>query len=409
LALLLVALLLASLFPQLPVDPAARELWLTAASLRYGAVTGLLQVLGLFDAYFTPWFLALMALLLLNTLVCTVQRLPRLWRSLTKPVPVAQSDTFYQGFSHRSEWSVSSLEDGMAAAQSALVAHRYRPRVEREGQAACVRIYAERNRWVAASTAISHVAVLLLVVAVLLRPALSWRETGLTLLPGQIYSGSHRYGFSVKSGPILVESHPNGQPRDLRVPLTVLVDATPVMTQTVRINYPLAFHGVAFHLQSYGPAAQVTAPEGTFPVAFSANQIQEVVLPEADLILRTAYQPEGETLFVEALTLDGSILGSGKVSDGEQITVQGVPVTFALSNYTIWQVSHDPTFGVAVGAAGLLLAGTLTSLWIPRRRLWLRIDDRKAQMVGIGTFDSAFQTLAGEIAQACRPEGAFDG
>jgi cytochrome c biogenesis protein ResB len=177
----------------------------------------------------------------------------------------------------------------------------------------------------------------------------------------------------------------------------------------VRINHPLTFHGVAFHLRDYGPAAQVTAPEGTFPVAFDSSQTQEITLPEAGLVLRTSHQADREALFVEALTRDGVVLGSGRVSDGEQLTVQGVPVTFAFSTYTVWQVSHDPTFGLAVGAAGLLLAGTLTSLWLPRRQLWLRIDDRIAQMVGTGTFDGAFQTLAGEIAQACRPEGAVDG
>jgi hypothetical protein len=153
----------------------------------------------------------------------------------------------------------------------------------------------------------------------------------------------------------------------------------------------------------------VTTPEGTFSVAFGSNQSQEITLPEAGLVLRTAYQAGQEALFVEALTPAGVVLGSGRVSDGEQLTVQGVPVTFALSNYTVWQVSHDPTFGLAVGAAGLLLAGTLTSLWLPRRRLWLRIDDRKALMVGAGTFRGAFQALAREIAQACRPEGAVHG
>jgi cytochrome c biogenesis protein len=409
LAVLLVALALASLFPRLPVDLGARESWLAAATLRYGTLTSLLRTLGLFDAYRTPWFLALLAALLLNTLVCTMQRLPRLWQSLVKSAPIARPVAFYEGFAHHAEWPVSSLADGLAAAQAVLAAHRYRHRIEGDEEAACVSIHAERSRWAQASTAVSHIAALLLLSAVLLRPALAWQETGVTLLPGQSYSTGHGRDFSVKSGPILIERHANGQPRDLRVPLTVVADATPVVTRIVRINHPLTFHGVAFHLRDYGPAAQVTAPEGTFPVAFSGDQTQEITLPEAGLVLRTALQASQEDLFVEALTPDGVVLGSGRVSDGEQLTVQGVPVTFALSSYTVWQVSHDPTFGLAVGAAGLLLAGTLTSLWVPRRRLWLRIDARKAQMVGSGTFDGAFQTLAGEIAQACRPEGAVDG
>lgn len=409
LAMLLLALLSASLFPRLPVDPGARESWLAVATLRYGSLTSLLRTLGLFDAYRTPWFLALMAALLLNTLVCTVQRLPRLWQSLVQPPPVARPLAFYEGFALRAEWPVSSLADGLAAVQAVLAAHHYRPRIERDEQAAGASIYAERRRWAQASTAISHLAGLLLLSVVLLRPALAWQETSVTLLPGQFYSPGHGRDFSVKSGPILIERYANGQPRDFRVPLTVMAGATPIVTRTVRINHPLTFRGVAFHLQEYGPAVQVTAPEGSFLVALSSNQTQETKLPEAGLVLRTSLQAGQEALFVEALTPGGVVLGSGRVSDGEQFTVQGVPVTFFLSNYTVWQVSHDPTFGLAVGAAGLLLAGTLVSLWAPRRRLWLRIDEHKAQMVGSGTFDGAFQTLAGEIAQACHPEGVDDG
>jgi cytochrome c biogenesis protein len=409
LAMVMLASLSASLFPRLPVDVAAHESWLAAATLRYGNLTSLLRTLGLFDGYRAPWFLALMAALLLNTLICTIQRLPRVWQSLVKLVPIVRPDPFYQGFAHHAEWSVSSVADGVAAAQAALAVHRYRPRIELDQEAACASVYAERSRWAQVGTAISHLGVLLLLSAVLLRPALGWQDTGVMLLPGQSYSTGHGRDFSVKSGSMLIERYADGQPRDFRVPLTVTEGSTPVVTRTVRINHPLTFHGVAFHLRDYGPAAQVMAPEGTFLVAFGGNQTQEIMLPEAGLILRTAAQPGQEALFVEALTPDGAVLGSGRVSDGEQLTVQGVPVTFALSNYTVWQVSHDPTFGLAVVAAGLVLAGSLTSLWVSRRRLWLRIDDRKAQMVGAGAFDGAFQALANEIAQACRPEGAIDG
>ena len=50
LAAVLLTSLLASLFPQVPVNPAAHEPWLAAVALRYGDATSLFRALGLFDA-----------------------------------------------------------------------------------------------------------------------------------------------------------------------------------------------------------------------------------------------------------------------------------------------------------------------------------------------------------------------
>jgi hypothetical protein len=90
LALLLTVSLLASLFPRMPTSPAAQETWLAAVALRYGNATRLFHTLGLFDAYHTSWFLALLAALLLNTLIWSSRPLspgplPSTWALPTEP------------------------------------------------------------------------------------------------------------------------------------------------------------------------------------------------------------------------------------------------------------------------------------------------------------------------------------
>jgi cytochrome c biogenesis protein len=411
LAAVLLASLLASTCPQIPADPAVHEAWLAAVTLRYGHVTPLLRTLGLFDAYHAPWFLALLAALLLNTFACTLQRWPRLRRTLSRRPIVVRPDAFYLGFVHRAGWPVSSLPNGLTAAQDSLARRRYRIDTERNNGIAY--LYAERGRWGQVGTLVSHASALLLVLAVVARPALGWRESGVTLLPGQTRAVGNGHDLAVRSGSLTVERYPDGQPRDYRVPLAVLVDASPAMTRTVRINHPLTFRGVAFHLQGYGPAAQVTTPERTFDLAFAGSQTQEVALADWGVTLRVAYRPEGTALFVEAWDDEGTLLGSGAVAHGQQIEVQGKPVTFTLSRYTVWQVSHDPTLGLAVGTATLLLAGALVSLWMPYRRLWLRVDGQQARMVGTGDWGDAFDALVGELAQAGDPgeqeEGESDG
>ena len=181
LAILLLALLLVSFFPQMPSEPAALDVWLEAVSLRFGPATGVLNALGLFDAFHAPWFQILLSALLVNTLVCTVQRVPGLWRSLTSPPTVQRPDAFYQGLAHQAALALSSREEGLTAARAALARHRFRRLVDVEPAS----LYAERGRWSQIATPVSHLAAVVLVVAIACRPAMGWQESDLVLLPGE--------------------------------------------------------------------------------------------------------------------------------------------------------------------------------------------------------------------------------
>jgi cytochrome c biogenesis protein len=419
LALLLFTSLLASLLPQMPADSATREPWLAAVELRYRTATGLLHTLGLFEAFHTPWFLALLAVLLVNTVLCTLQRLPRLWRSLAGRPVVSRPDAFYQASAHHAEWPIDSLQTGLSVAQRSLQRRRYRTYLELDQAAGRTYVYAERNRWTWIGTLLSHLALPLLLMALLARPALAWQQRGLLLFPGYTHPLAQAPDLAVQAGHLAIDRHPGGQARQYRVPLTILVDGAPLTTQTVSLNHPLTVQGMAFHLQSYGPAVQVATPEGSFDLAFSGSQAQEINLPQAGVTLRVAYQPaghlpddaapgpaddvEGGAIFVEAVTASGELLGSGVVPAGREIVVQGTPITFTLVNYTAWQISRDPTFGLVVAAAALLLSGMLVSLWLPRRRLWLRVDGQAMCLVGpAGATD--WEALTREIDATLAPE-----
>jgi hypothetical protein len=245
-------------------------------------------------------------------------------------------------------------------------------------------------------------AAVLLAVAVACRPALGWQESNLTLLPGEFHRIGRGYDVEVRTGRLVLEPK-------LTVPLAVLAD-TMSFTETVRVNHPLTFRGIRFHFQGYGPAFRVAAPEGLFGAAFSDSQAQQIILPEAGLTLRVAQRPGESALFVEALAADGVLLGSGTVAPGQEIEIEGIPITLNLTNFTVWQVSRDPTFALAVASAILLLAAIVISLWVPYRRLWVRLDDEgTAWMAGAGDWREDFDTIAGAMTRACQPEGDSDG
>jgi cytochrome c biogenesis protein len=389
----------------MPSGPGSRDTWLEAVKLRYGAATAWLQTLGLFQAYRSPWFLALLAALVLNTLICTLQRLPPLWRSLTAPPAIRRSEAFYQGFARRVEWTLESPEQAIAELHDTLERHRFHPQMEHDITVGHAYLYAERGRWSQASTLVSHVAALVLVLTVACRPALGWQQGSVTLLPGEVHAVGHGHQFQVRAGSPAIERRPS-------VPLGVL-GGTSTFTRTVRFNHPLNYRGVAFHLQGYGPAVEIITPEGTISAALGGSQGREVILSGARLVLRVAHQPGDRTLFVEAMAAGGEMLGSGVVAHNQQIEVGGVPITFSLTDYSVWQVSRDPTFAVALAAAVLMLAAIVISLWVPHRRLWLRVDSEgRACMVGAGDwgrqFDIITEEVSAEISATRLPQGEGD-
>ncbi len=389
LAALLIVALLGSLFPQMPSDPAARQAWLDTVSIRYHRTTHLLRMVGLFELYQTAWFGTLLIILGLVTGICTVQRFPYLRHALHRPQAILRPEGFYNEFPFQATWPVPSFATGLTTVQQALRRHGYLFSVAHAPAGDYADLYAEQGRWGQAGTVLSHAAALLLAAALVVRPHLTWQEQNVVLAPGQVHAVGHGHEWAVQAGPLTVDRYPGGEPRQYQVPLTVLVNGLPAQTRIVRLNHPLTVRGVSFHLQGYGPAVELTAPDGTICVPLVGSQAQEVTVPGSHVRLRVALLPHDQSLYVEALTAAGAVLGSGPVADGEQIQVEGIPLTFRVSQYTLWQVGHDPTFGWAIAAGAVFLIGVVLSLWIPHRRLWVRIEEAQVRLASIdpGTLD----------------------
>jgi cytochrome c biogenesis protein len=140
--------LVGTLFPQLTpdtaADPAAVARWLTAAQEKYGFLFELYRALGLFDVYHSPWFLTLVAALILNTVVCTVDRLRVLWRAVMARPRIEQADTFCERMPHRISLAIASVEQGEKSLRRVLGRRRYH--VVAEHQEGVTYLFAERNR-----------------------------------------------------------------------------------------------------------------------------------------------------------------------------------------------------------------------------------------------------------------------
>ncbi|WP_091644712.1 cytochrome c biogenesis protein ResB [Aquisalimonas asiatica] len=84
--------------------------------------------LSLYDVYSAPWFLFMLAFLVVSTSVCLTRHTPVMWKEMTR-FRDHQQERSLRAFSHKREWFVAmSPEDAAAAADATLRRNGYRTR-----------------------------------------------------------------------------------------------------------------------------------------------------------------------------------------------------------------------------------------------------------------------------------------
>jgi len=190
-ALLLLALVVAALgtfFPQRPDDPATRARWEEAARARYGALVAPLERLGLFRWYTSPVLWVALALPVLATVLCTLNRWPGLWPCLLR---------------------------------------------------------LSAPHW---GTLVAHLALPLFLVALALSGLGGYEDRTLPVGETGAVLAS---GLALRCDAVSLERYPDGSVADYRVDVTVLEDGREVRRGTVRLNVPLRVGDVAVFLYGY--------------------------------------------------------------------------------------------------------------------------------------------------------------
>lgn len=184
----LVGVILGAFFPQRPDDPAALARWEEAAHARYGARMAPLERLGLFRWYASPALWAALALPVLATVLCTLNRWPGL-----------------------------------------------RPRLRR----------LSAPHW---GTLVVHLALPLFLLALALS-GLGGHEDR-TLTAGET-GAALASGLALRCDAVSLERYPDGSIADYRVEVKVLEDGRAVRQGTVRLNAPLTVGDIAIFLYGY--------------------------------------------------------------------------------------------------------------------------------------------------------------
>ena len=168
--------LVGTIVPQVPApmraNAAARSAWIELRREDFGAFTGTMDRLELFDIFPSAWFNGLWLVIIAAVTVCAVSRFLPTWRSVQHPQKIV-GDAYFERAHHRAAFT----HEGSVEAVGQLL-HRRRYRVERvTGRGEAEYLFAERYAWSQYGTFLSHLALLMLLVGGLLTVLVGFDKT----------------------------------------------------------------------------------------------------------------------------------------------------------------------------------------------------------------------------------------
>lgn len=368
---------------------------------RYDPVLGvtmvdILERLSVFQMFRSVWFSAVLFVLVVSIVVCTLDRTPRLWRAVAE-VRVAQPEPFFDPV-----LPDRAAMTGMAEADVRTVLRRNGFRVREAADDDGRRfLYGDRNQYTKMATLFTHLGLILFLVAAAVTSRLG-DEQGLVVPEGESLTvqpiGTPGL-LLVKNLAFEAPGLATGQASDFTTDLAVYQDGTEIGRKTIRVNDPLSIGGYTFHQNGFGPAPHLVVRDAAgLPLWDAAVPLTDAVegrpygilsVPGRDIglqllltklddgtgiVLIQPYKAIGTNTdgspIVENLPWLPLAIGETGVSQEAGLSVELTEV----SEYTLLIAKRDPGQGLVWLAFASLITGIVITFYFPRRRVWTRLS-----------------------------------
>lgn len=265
---LAVTSVIGTLIPQ-NADPAAYE-------RKFGQpLYSIFDALNLFDMYHSWWFRLLLCLLILNILVCSIQRLKSTWKIIFPKNPAYQPDRFRKSPA-RVQWENTGASAGeLEKIYETSIRKRFKHvRVEKGDSEGNRLIFGEKGRWTRLGVYAVHFSVLLLMLGGLIGSIFGF-EGYMNVPEGESRqqfslknkNQTAKLDFAIRCNDFTVSHYPSGRPKDYRSDIAIIENGKVAAEHKLRVNDPLTYKGITIFQSSYGKT-----PKDEFTVVFTDNK-----------------------------------------------------------------------------------------------------------------------------------------
>lgn len=363
--------------------------------------------LGLFRVFSAPWFVFLLTLLVVSIVVCTIDRLPDLWRSAHR-VRVVQAAPFFDlRLDHRAAYADAGTP-GADALRDVLRGSRYKVREEvadeKDGSAAVRHLYGDRNQYLKLATLFTHLGLILFLAGAAVTTALGY-ETVVFLGEGQtapVHAVGTPNNLLVKNIRFEAPTRPDGSFIDFRTDLAVYRNGEEVARKIIRVNDPLEVDGYVFHQNTFGPAENLSIWDSAGQLVWDGPVLLDgafagfpqgfLTIPGSQMGLLIVLQraTDGTALLaLSGITADElptggnvcflQVVGLGATTEPGQTC--GYTIGWASAGaYTGMVIKRDPGQWFIWIAYVSLIVGLALTFYFPRRRVWARLDGERLEL-----------------------------
>jgi len=367
---------------------------------RYGI--GLYEVLNffnLFDMYHSWWFSGILLLLVINLIACSIQRFSGVWSQISRP-PTGLEDSMLKALPYVERVQVESKGDAKADENiRTYLKKRFGNPIQFETESSFT-LFSEKGRFSRLGFYITHLSLLIILIGGLLGSLFGFRGH-VEILEGEAVNQiflhikgeevSKPIDFSVRCDDFNVTyydlKHQEKQVKEYISQLTILENGKEMLKETLRVNHPLHYKGLAFYQSTYGNVHEITLGikrNGKERTYFKAPEGIIVPIPDSDTFIRVLqYAPQvhnfGEGIQVALFKpnqepqpfwlLRNFPKFDEKRGDQYFLTFEGM----TSKEYTGLQVTKDPGVWVVWIGCGLMILGLIVSFFFSHQRVWVRI------------------------------------
>ena len=364
----------------------------------------IIRFLGLDDVFHSRWFIAVIALLVLNLIFCSLPRLLRLLKG--RAVIKVPSEKALDAMATRCLVPGKKIDDIVGVFKG------YRSAQINEGSRVL-----ERGSVGRYAVYMVHLSIILILAGGLIGVLFGYRGP-LTLAKGEIKNSvtvrgskveNKSLGFALKLTDFKVSFYPSGEPKDYVSDVEVLENGKSVLQKSIRVNHPLSYKGVNIYQSSYGSNPAFVLDVGGERVELGLGGVYK----KGNLhLMAVRYEKSvhnfGPGILMAYVQENGQPQTSWFLKDvprlrereilGTTVRLEDIREEF----YTGLEVSRDPGVWVVWFGFALILFGLYVNFFLYHRRIYLVEVSKGVLIAGTALknkegFKEEFEKLKGRL------------
>lgn len=275
--------------------------------------------LGFMDMYHSWWFIGLLILFATNLVICSLDRLPRIWRLSNEPISPLPEEKIRKFLITREIVLKGKPEEAKdILLKSKQAGFKFSEVTEEKG----LQLFSQKGKYSRLGVYITHLSILVILLGAVIGIRFGFKgfmEIQEGTVSNVVFSGTGKQtplDFYIRCDTFNVEFYGlSDMPREYRSWLTVIKDGKEVIRKPVTVNDPLTYEGITFYQSSYG----------LVPGAFG-NGILIFNVSSGDGIATTLNLRLGDSFQIPGTNITGKIID---VSPALKIDEHGHAVTYA--------------------------------------------------------------------------------